>query len=387
MELELAITSYQRLSPTVTSSLKFSTATHYVLGRSKDCDWCLPDPDRTISSRHAEIFFDGSRFRIRDISTNGVFINDASEALGKGEEVSLRDGDRLRFGDYEFGARVIDSAPIPSPQAIGQSPGSAVLPSPAQAIGPSGPSLGDLPVAEGMGGNPMLASGLCDQGRSDSHVDIPDVEIPPVWEWDKTEKSEVTPAPHSGPASDALQNALFQGLGMPQLAAQSVSGEQMHALGDLTRILLDRLLELLHARAEQKQKLRVQQTLFQRSENNPLKFSATAQDAIEALLVRRHDSFLGPQDAVIAAFDDIMNHERALMVGVERVISDILQEKQSTASSGLARLPVLRKARMYDDWQKNRNHLHEEYGDGARMLRSDVFIEAYEKAVRKGEQE
>ncbi len=387
MELELAITSYQRLSPTVTSSLKFSAAKQYVLGRSKECDWCLPDPDRVISSRHAELFFDGTQFRIRDISTNGVFINDASEALGKGEGAALRDGDRLRFGDYEFGVRAIESARVSSPQPVEQSSLSPATATAAQSVGPSRSSLGDLPVSEGMGGNPVLASGLGDQGHSDSHVDIPDVEIPPVWEWGKAEKSKAEPESPSRSAQDALPAALFQGLGMPQLAGQSVSPEQMHALGDLTRILLDRLLELLHARAEQKQKLRVQQTLFQRSENNPLKFSATAQDAIEALLVRRQDSFLGPQDAVIAAFDDIMNHERALMVGVERVISDILQEKHAPAPSGVGKLPVIRKARMYDDWQKSRNHLREEYGDGARMLRSDVFIEAYERAVRNGEQE
>lgn len=386
MELELAITSYQRLSPSVTSSFKFSAAKQHVLGRSKECDWCLPDPDRVISSRHAQIFFDGTQFRIRDISTNGVFINDASGALSKGEGVALRDGDRLRFGDYEFSVRVIESSSASSPP-IEQS---SLNPAPPVAIAPvagaSESSLGDLSISEGgMGGNPMLASGLGAQGHSDSHVDIPDVEIPPVWEWGKTEKSRAESPSRS--AEGAMQAALFQGLGMPQLAGQPMSPKQMHALGDLTRILLDRLLELLHARAEQKQKLRVQQTLFQRSENNPLKFSATAQDAIEALLVRRHDSFLGPQDSVIAAFDDIMNHERALMVGVERVISDILQEKHSPEPSGIGKLPVVRKARMYDDWQKNRNYLREEYGDGARMLRSDLFIEAYEMAVRKGEQE
>ncbi|WP_404365761.1 type VI secretion system-associated FHA domain protein TagH [Marinobacter sp.] len=391
MELELAITSYQRLSPTVTSSRTFNSSRQYSLGRSRECDWCLPDPDRVISSRHADVFFDGQQFVIRDTSTNGVFINGAKDPLGKGVEETLRDGDCLRFGDYEFRLRaVVPAAPV-RPVATDLNSGQLGIsetphgrPTVPQSMPSSSPGVGDLPVTESMGGNPMLASGLVDQALSDSHVDIPDIAIPTVWKWGEADGRPEDEPLSTAPAGSSLQAALFNGLGMPQLADQLASPDQMHALGDLTRILLDRLLELLHARAEQKQKLRVQQTLFQRTENNPLKFSATAQDAIEALLVRRHGSFLGPQDAVVSAFSDIMSHERALMVGVERVISEILQEPGDSPSG---RMPLLRKARMYDSWRRNRAQQREEFGDGARMLRSDLFIEAYESAIREGEQE
>lgn len=390
MELELAITSYQRLSPTVISSMQFTTASRYVLGRSKDCHWYLPDPDRVISSRHAEIFSRDGRFWLKDISTNGVFLNGTVEPLGSRGEVALSQGDTLRFGDYELtvtrmasgsDATLADLPEEPSVSHTASASAAVSTPTP-RPPRPTATSLGDRPVPEAMGGNPTLASGLSEQRLGDSHVEIPDVAIPPVWKWGETTEQgqSQTPAPRAEP--DQLA-ALFNGLGMPHLANQAVSSAQLQNLGDLTRILLERLLDLLHARAEQKQKLRVQQTLFQRSENNPLKFSATAQDAIEALLVRRHSSFQGPREAVEEAFNDILEHERALMAGVDKVISEILHSSAGEAGlSGLGKWSVLRKARAYDALMQQRALQTDEFGDSTRMLRSDTFVEAYEAAAR-----
>lgn len=391
MELELAITSYQRLSPTVTSRMCFQSGQRYILGRSKDCDWYLPDPDRVISSRHAEVFAQDGQFRVKDTSTNGVFINGATVPLGKGGEAALNDGDRLRFGDYEFGVDLAPESDVDSFVAE-----SVTTPQEMPAAAPTqetSSALGDVPIQESMGGNPMLASGLSEQRLGDSHVEVPAIEIPTAWKWGDEGSGESRgpsePAARAKPtaAPDHLA-ALFEGLGMPQLAEQAVSSALMREFGELTRILLDRLLDLLHARAEQKQKLRVTQTLFQRSENNPLKFSATAQDALEALLVRRHGSFLGHREAVEAAFDDVMAHERALMAGVERVLTEILQGgDEGIENAGPKRLSLLKKARAYDALVQRRALYNDEFGDTNRMLRSDVFVEAYESAVRKFEQE
>lgn len=388
MELELVITSYQRLSPTVTSRMRFQSGQRYTLGRSKDCDWYLPDPDRIISSRHAEVFAQDGQFRVKDTSTNGIFINGATAPLGQGDEAALNDGDRLRFGDYEFG---VNLAPESSADSFVAEP--VITPRQPAATPTSSSALGDVPIQESMGGNPMLASGLGEQRLGDSHVEVPAIEIPTAWKWgdggngESRELSEPAAKAKPAVAPDHL-TALFEGLGMPQLSEQAVSPALMREFGELTRILLDHLLDLLHARAEQKQKLRVTQTLFQRSENNPLKFSVTAQDALEALLVRRHGSFMGHREAVKAAFDDVMTHERALMAGVERVVTEILQGGgDGIGKTGLKRLSLLKKARAYDALIQRRALYNDEFGDTNRMLCSDAFVEAYESAVRKFEQE
>src|SRR5438045_4171487 len=37
-----------------------------VVGRSRNCDWCLPDPTNAISSRHCEIRHDGDAWLVKD---------------------------------------------------------------------------------------------------------------------------------------------------------------------------------------------------------------------------------------------------------------------------------------------------------------------------------
>ncbi|RMF19976.1 MAG: FHA domain-containing protein [Gammaproteobacteria bacterium] len=71
-----------------------------VIGRSAECDWVLDDPRRILSSRHALIGTENRTFFIEDTSTNGVYINDAPQALGKGKRHALKAGDTLRMGEY-----------------------------------------------------------------------------------------------------------------------------------------------------------------------------------------------------------------------------------------------------------------------------------------------
>ena len=71
-----------------------------VIGRSRNCDWHLPDSTNAISSRHCEIRQQGDSFVLSDISTNGTFLNDAAERMAG--EHQLVEGDRLRVGPYEI---------------------------------------------------------------------------------------------------------------------------------------------------------------------------------------------------------------------------------------------------------------------------------------------
>jgi len=71
-----------------------------VLGRSRNCDWYLPDPDNVVSSRHCEVRREGDAWLLRDISTNGTFLNEAAERLAA--EHRIAEGDVIRIGRYEL---------------------------------------------------------------------------------------------------------------------------------------------------------------------------------------------------------------------------------------------------------------------------------------------
>lgn len=73
------------------------------VGRAPDNDWVLPDARRVVSGHHCVVQYHGGKYWLKDISTNGVFVNDADDPVStSGGRVELRDGDRLRIGDYDI---------------------------------------------------------------------------------------------------------------------------------------------------------------------------------------------------------------------------------------------------------------------------------------------
>jgi type VI secretion system protein len=70
------------------------------IGRAPDNDWVLPDQSRIVSGHHCEIEYRGGAYWLKDTSTNGVFVNDSEEAVSDTGPVMLNDGDRLIIGDY-----------------------------------------------------------------------------------------------------------------------------------------------------------------------------------------------------------------------------------------------------------------------------------------------
>jgi type VI secretion system FHA domain protein len=72
------------------------------VGRAPDNDWVLPDSKRIVSGHHFEVEYRGGAYWLKDMSTNGVFVNDSEEPVSVQGDVELRDGDQLRVGDYDI---------------------------------------------------------------------------------------------------------------------------------------------------------------------------------------------------------------------------------------------------------------------------------------------
>lgn len=112
MRLVLSVTSFQKALMGNENRHVFDE-TGGVIGRARRSDWVLPDPERFVSGTHAEISFDGERFYITDVSTNGLFLNDSSVPLGKGGRWPISNGDRIALGDFELLAQIEDGADMP----------------------------------------------------------------------------------------------------------------------------------------------------------------------------------------------------------------------------------------------------------------------------------
>jgi len=86
------------------------------IGRAHDNDWVLPDPHRYLSAHHARVKFRDGAYHLIDTSSNGIFINDRPDALGRRGSYVLQDGDLLRLGPYQI-AVAIDSEDTKSSEA------------------------------------------------------------------------------------------------------------------------------------------------------------------------------------------------------------------------------------------------------------------------------
>lgn len=69
------------------------------IGRAAHADWTLPDSRNFISSLHCDIDFLDGQYVLTDRSTNGTFVNGASQRLTAPHV--LREGDLIRIGSYE----------------------------------------------------------------------------------------------------------------------------------------------------------------------------------------------------------------------------------------------------------------------------------------------
>ncbi|MDF4306304.1 FHA domain-containing protein, partial [Vibrio parahaemolyticus] len=80
MKLVLTITSFHKFTPEIESEFVFESSDEHAkvtFGRSEQCDWTLPDPERVISGTHGELIKFGDKYLIKDLSTNGTFVNNA----------------------------------------------------------------------------------------------------------------------------------------------------------------------------------------------------------------------------------------------------------------------------------------------------------------------
>lgn len=85
------------------------------IGRDQHLDWSLPDPSRAISGRHCEIRFRDGAYWLRDISTNGTYVNGGSHRVQS--PYRLQHGDRLEIGHYLIAVSVDEPAQSEPPPA------------------------------------------------------------------------------------------------------------------------------------------------------------------------------------------------------------------------------------------------------------------------------
>ncbi len=90
-----------------------SRQARFVIGRDPKCDWPIPDRALALSARHCEIVLVDGRQVLKDLSTNGTFVNGARKRLSA--DHVLADGDRIAMGHYLIAVELAPDAGPPAP--------------------------------------------------------------------------------------------------------------------------------------------------------------------------------------------------------------------------------------------------------------------------------
>ena len=216
----------------------------------------------------------------------------------------------------------------------------------------------------------------------------------------QSERSPASPAPQQAPSrreagdsdsSRADQFDLREMLTGAGLDPSHVTPELARTFGQIVRVVVAGMMEVLKARQVIKDELGVQVTMFRPADNNPLKFSANVEDALHNLLVKRNAAYLGPVDAFEDAFDDLRNHQMATLEGIrvafESMLAefdpDRLQEQFDRSMKRGSLLSVPAKLLYWDMYREKFGDMVRDAEASYADLFGDEFKRAYEEQLRR----
>lgn len=411
------------------------------IGRAADNDWILPDAERYISAHHARIEYRDGRYVLLDTSTNGLYVNDSNEPLGKFSHHELKDGDRLRFGDFDVLVSIDASNDFPPDKSAiiaydGRgTPGSAVAKSTQGDLGES-LDLDSLLASDHNGesgspygpvdayGQPIKSPGKRNQrpGRQssvksllDDHAELkqgdgssergkpwhmstrpyaatkPGAQTKPVATDSPLSVSGSRPRIEAIDASDvaAAIQTLCRGAGIPANAIPAEHhGRFLQTAGQLLREMILGLTATRQSRAELKNRLRIQAT---EEENGSLTLTAGVDEALRRLLAGATGRNVTQAEAVRAGFRDIGHHERAIMEAMQAALADFIQrlspeELEERFARGAKRSSIMGgniKARNWELYTEFFRGLTQGSGDSMPHVFVEAFARAYESSIRE----
>jgi type VI secretion system protein len=224
-------------------------------------------------------------------------------------------------------------------------------------------------------------------------------------EYDSDETPHISTAVNIDPASTDKHDspefstdgahplhAFLQGAGLKE---ERLSHEAAEALmkqqGKQYREIVQGLMDVLRARFDLKNEFRMHQTQIQARKNNPLKFIGQVDDALEYLVLKRSSGFLTPDAAFQEAFQDIKDHQVAMVVGMRAAFESLLRrfdpeqlERKFTKGNKIANLlPLSRKASCWERYEEWYAEISAAAEDDFQNLFGKEFTRAYEDQMAK----
>ncbi|MEM9370928.1 MAG: type VI secretion system-associated FHA domain protein TagH [Pseudomonadota bacterium] len=203
------------------------------------------------------------------------------------------------------------------------------------------------------------------------------------------QQAATAPKPSSGDAAAARAFLSAAGVETMKIEDQELT-EIMARLGGVFREMVAGIREVLMTRASIKGEFRMNQTMIRSGGNNPLKFSISADQALEAMIKPPVAGYQDARTATDEALRDIRAHEVAMMSGMEAALKDLLTrldpERLSDrieAAPGLGGLLKGKKARYWETYTEMYADIAREAEDDFQSVFGREFARAYEEQLKK----
>ena len=215
-------------------------------------------------------------------------------------------------------------------------------------------------------------------------------DAPPVQPELQPQTESKTP-PSTDARRQSAARAFLKAAGVEELDIpdEDLVPVMAHA-GTVMQALVTGMREVLMTRAAIKSEFRMKQTMMGSTNNNPLKFSISPEQALEAMIRPRARGYLDPATAAHEALGDIKAHEVAMLTGIEAALKGVLKRLDPEAleeriGKGGETFGFLKgkKARYWEVYEKMYAEISDEVENDFHDLFSKEFSRAYQEQIDK----
>jgi predicted component of type VI protein secretion system len=324
-----------------------------IIGRDSDCAICLPDPERNISRRHLSVWNEEGQLHFHVLSVvNGV--QAAGADLPPGARGVLPPGHAIAVAAFRVTAAAVPVAPPPAPEFLDTW---ARLQADAEQLTRGTPAA-----------------------QEEAH------EVDPFSDWAfHGNFAESAPAAASAASPGELM-PFFRGLGIDPGGPESLTHDELEAIGRMTRAALQGLLQAHQAAVELRQFLRADaEPSADTRELNPLRMDTALQPKLHYLFGGASAALgVPPERALAQLASELPLHEQAIGEAVHELLRSVLAEFEPEAMkkrllSGGGRL--FESGRAWDAFAREYGERMAAQPDWVRHLLERHFARSYARAL------
>lgn len=189
----------------------------------------------------------------------------------------------------------------------------------------------------------------------------------------------------------AMVRAFLRGAGAEDVRlTDDEMATTMARMGRVMRTFVTGIREILMTRTSIKSEFRIEQTQIGAGANNPLKFSISPEQAVEAMVKPATKGYLGAETAAEQALQDIKAHEVAMVTGMEAALKGVLSRldpvklaERIEDRGAFDKLLGNKKARYWEVYEKMYAEISDQAENDFHDLFSREFARAYKEQLDK----